>query len=62
MENEYRNYFQNQKLGTTIFSPLLMGLLTGKYNDGIPDDSRFSNKDDPVNARMIKKYLVDKKD
>ena len=62
MENEFRNYFQNKKLGTTIFSPLLMGILTGKYNDGIPDESRFSNKDDPVNARMIKKYLVDRKD
>jgi len=27
-------------LGTTIWSPLASGLLTGKYNDGIPADSR----------------------
>ena len=27
-------------LGTTIWSPLASGLLTGKYNDGIPQDSR----------------------
>jgi aryl-alcohol dehydrogenase-like predicted oxidoreductase len=26
--------------GTTIWSPLASGLLTGKYNDGIPEDSR----------------------
>ena len=26
-------------LGTTIFSPLAVGLLTGKYNDGVPEDS-----------------------
>lgn len=29
-------------LGTTIWSPLASGLLTGKYNDGIPADSRLS--------------------
>ncbi len=27
-------------MGTTIWSPLHSGILTGKYNDGIPDDSR----------------------
>jgi len=26
-----------------VFSPLAMGLLTGKYNDGVPADSRASN-------------------
>ena len=41
MENEYLEIFKNQGLGTTIWSPLASGLLTGKYNDGIPDDSRF---------------------
>ena len=29
-------------LGTTIWSPLASGLLTGKYNDGIPDGSRLT--------------------
>jgi aryl-alcohol dehydrogenase-like predicted oxidoreductase len=28
-------------MGTTIWSPLAAGLLTGKYNDGIPEGSRF---------------------
>jgi voltage-dependent potassium channel beta subunit len=29
-------------LGTTIWSPLASGVLTGKYNDGIPEDSRMN--------------------
>jgi len=29
-------------LGTTIWSPLASGLLTGKYNDGVPPDSRLN--------------------
>ena len=32
-------------LGTTIWSPLASGVLTGKYNDGIPDDTRMALKD-----------------
>ena len=34
--------------GTTIWSPLAQGILTGKYNDGIPADSRYGtvSKDD----------------
>jgi len=31
-------------LGTTIWSPLASGMLTGKYNTGVPDDSRFGIK------------------
>lgn len=30
---------------TTIWSPLASGLLTGKYNDGIPEDSRFKTNE-----------------
>lgn len=28
---------------TTVFSALSSGLLTGKYNDGIPEDTRYAN-------------------
>ena len=41
MENEYLEIFKNVGMGTTIWSPLASGLLTGKYNDGIPEGSRF---------------------
>jgi len=41
-EVEYAPLFQQFQYGTTIWSPLASGLLTGKYNDGIPEDSRFA--------------------
>jgi voltage-dependent potassium channel beta subunit len=41
MENEYLEIFKNLGMGTTIWSPLASGLLTGKYNDGIPEGSRL---------------------
>jgi voltage-dependent potassium channel beta subunit len=41
MENEYLEIFKNVGMGTTIWSPLAAGLLTGIYNDGIPEGSRF---------------------
>ena len=42
VELEYEMIFQTVGLGTTIWSPLASGLLTGKYNSGIPEDSRFA--------------------
>lgn len=41
IENEYLQIFKNVGLGTTIWSPLASGLLTGKYNNGIPQDARL---------------------
>lgn len=41
MENEFLMVFKTVGLGTTIWSPLASGLLSGKYNDGIPEGSRF---------------------
>ena len=43
-ENEYKEIFQKYKIGTTIWSPLASGVLTGKYNDGIPNNTRFKVK------------------
>lgn len=42
MEQDYLPVFQNVGLGTTIWSPLAAGFLTGKYNDGIPPGSRLA--------------------
>jgi voltage-dependent potassium channel beta subunit len=42
LENEYLEVFKNVGLGTTIWSPLASGLLTGKYNNGIPEGSRLA--------------------
>ena len=42
VEREFAPLYENFGLGTTIWSPLASGMLTGKYNDGIPDDSRLN--------------------
>ena len=42
IEKEFLEIYKNVGLGTTIWSPLASGLLTGKYNDGIPKGSRFA--------------------
>ena len=42
MEKEYLGLFDSEGMGTTIWSPLASGVLTGKYNRGIPKGSRMS--------------------
>jgi voltage-dependent potassium channel beta subunit len=42
VEKEYARLYTDIGLGTTTWSPLASGLLTGKYKDGIPADSRGS--------------------
>jgi aryl-alcohol dehydrogenase-like predicted oxidoreductase len=43
-EKEYERLFKDYGYGATTFSPLASGMLTGKYNDGIPQDSRGALK------------------
>lgn len=42
MEGDYLPLFNNFGLGTTIWSPLASGVLTGKYLNGIPEGSRMT--------------------
>lgn len=42
VEKEYRRLYDDIGLGTTIWSPLASGLLTGKYLNGVPAGSRAS--------------------
>jgi voltage-dependent potassium channel beta subunit len=42
VENEYARLYEDEGIGTTIWSPLASGLLTGKYREGIPEGSRGS--------------------
>ena len=44
VEDEYARLYRDYGLGTTTWSPLASGLLTGKYNDGVPADSRAALK------------------
>jgi len=41
MEREYVNLFEKHGYGTTVWGPLAGGILTGKYNEEIPEDSRL---------------------
>lgn len=42
MEKEFLLLFRDFGMGTTIWSPLASGLLSGKYNDADPKESRFN--------------------
>jgi voltage-dependent potassium channel beta subunit len=44
MEGDYLRLYKEYGYGSTIWSPLASGLLTGKYNNGIPSDSRGALK------------------
>ncbi|MFZ2219320.1 MAG: aldo/keto reductase [Rhodoferax sp.] len=45
VEDEYSRLYDDMQLGLTTWSPLASGLLTGKYRDGIPKDSRGAMED-----------------
>jgi len=44
VEKEYLRLYEDIGLGTTTWSPLAGGILTGKYNSGIPKNSRAGLK------------------
>lgn len=44
VEKEYLPIFKKFGMGTTIWSPLASGILSGKYNHGIPNESRLSKE------------------
>ena len=41
LEKEFLHLFRHYGLGTTIWSPLASGILSGKYLNGFPDDTRL---------------------
>ncbi|MGZ3731163.1 MAG: aldo/keto reductase, partial [Bdellovibrionota bacterium] len=45
VERDFLPLYENYGLGTTIWSPLASGLLTGKYDKGVPADSRLARAD-----------------
>ncbi len=44
LEKDYLPLFERYGLGTTIWSPLASGILSGKYDHGIPPDSRLDKE------------------
>lgn len=43
IEDRYTILIDDYKLGTSIYSPLYYGFLTGKYNNGVPENSRMTS-------------------
>lgn len=61
LENEFLMIFKTVGMGTSIWSPLASGLLSGKYNDGIPADSRFALSGfDWLKDRWTKEGILEK--
>jgi aryl-alcohol dehydrogenase-like predicted oxidoreductase len=61
MENEFLMVFKTVGMGTTIWSPLASGLLSGKYNDGVPEGSRFAIEGfDWLKDRWMKENFLEK--
>ena len=42
MEKDYVRLFDLYGYGTTVWSPLAGGFLAGRYNEGIPEESRLA--------------------
>jgi voltage-dependent potassium channel beta subunit len=55
LEGEYIRFYKDYGYGTTTWSPLASGLLTGKYANGIPKDSRAALK----GYSWLKKRMTD---
>jgi voltage-dependent potassium channel beta subunit len=53
VEKEFKPLYDKYKMGTTIWSPLASGVLTGKYNKGIPEGSRLDR------FSKIKEFVAD---
>jgi len=57
VEGEFAHLYEEIGLGTTIWSPLASGLLTGKYNDGVPKETRASLE----GYEWLRKNFIDEK-
>jgi voltage-dependent potassium channel beta subunit len=44
LENDYLPLFKKYGMGATVWSPLASGVLSGKYNNGVPRDSRLASE------------------
>ncbi|ROT41122.1 voltage-gated potassium channel beta-1 subunit [Sodiomyces alkalinus F11] len=46
VEREFAHLYREVGLGLTVFSPMRQGILSGKYRNGIPENSRFAKKEE----------------
>lgn len=60
LEGELEDTLTERGMSTVVWSPLAGGLLTGKYNDGVPTDSRASKIDEPWMAEQFADDRIEK--
>lgn len=61
MDGEFKKLFSEYNYGTTIWSPLASGILTGKYNDGVPSGSRLTRDElSWIKDRMLNEENIEK--
>jgi voltage-dependent potassium channel beta subunit len=60
VEGEVQDVCERHGIGLVVFSPLAQGVLTGKYNEGIPDDSRAKNVDQAWFAKQIESGRIER--
>lgn len=59
--NGVKAYCDNNGIGTMGFSPLCQGYLTGKYKNGVPEDSRIAKKN-KINYSKTENFYVQNKE
>jgi len=60
IEDGLTNILENEGIGCIVFSPLAQGILTDKYLDGIPEDSRAANKHGFLTKDQVSKEKISK--
>lgn len=59
-ENELFNVLDEGGIGAIVFQPLYQGLLSTKYVQGIPNDSRVAKGVDSISAEQVTKERIEK--
>ncbi len=60
-EQEYAELFKDYGYGSTIWSPLASGVLSGKYDSGVPEGSRFAQQSYAwLKDKMVTKEIIGK--
>jgi L-glyceraldehyde 3-phosphate reductase len=60
IEDGLQDVLEQEGVGSTAFSPLAQGLLTGKYLNGIPDDSRAAKSGTFLKKEQVTDEILDK--
>lgn len=60
LEQELKLPISEIGYGTTVYSPMDVGFLSGKYNDGIPEDSRAASMEDEQRQKFLAEEKIER--